>query len=108
MREDFETERPGTTAGTPQFANAGAIQKFPVYSMYMREQYITHKHGRMKVHHLYDKCNVWKEGNFEHSCHTTVQRVQRYRPKNFRDESFEFKACPVHLKVPEEVNFAKP
>jgi len=37
MREDYETERPGTTAGTPQFANAGAIQKFPVYSMYKRQ-----------------------------------------------------------------------
>jgi len=38
MREDYETERPGTTAGTPQFANAGAIQKFPVYSMYKRQR----------------------------------------------------------------------
>ena len=38
MREDSETERPGTTAGTPQFANAGAIQKFPVYSMYKRQR----------------------------------------------------------------------
>ena len=37
MREDYETERPGATAGTPQFANAGAIQKFPVYSMYKRQ-----------------------------------------------------------------------
>ncbi len=37
MKEDYETERPGTTAGTPQFANAGAIQKFPVYSMYKRQ-----------------------------------------------------------------------
>ena len=38
MREDYETERPGTTAGTPQFANAGAIQKFPVYSMNKRQR----------------------------------------------------------------------
>jgi len=38
MKEDYETERLGTTAGTPQFANAGAIQKFPVYSMYKRQR----------------------------------------------------------------------
>ena len=40
MREDYETERPGTTAGPPQFANAGAIKKFPVYST--RESHTLH------------------------------------------------------------------
>ncbi len=83
MREDYETERPSTTVGAPQFTNVGTIQKFTVYYMY------------------------WKEGNSEYSCHVPVQHVQRYRPEKFPNESFEFKACPVHLKVPEEVNFAK-
>ncbi len=41
MRKDYETERSGTTAGTPQFTNYGSIQKFSMYSMYKREQYIT-------------------------------------------------------------------
>jgi hypothetical protein len=34
MRKDYETERSGTKAGTPQFTNDGSIQKFPMYIMY--------------------------------------------------------------------------
>lgn len=37
----------------------------------------------MKAQHLNDKCNVWKEGNFEDSCYVIVQNVQRYIKDRF-------------------------
>jgi hypothetical protein len=47
MREDYVTERLGTTAGTPKCTNADSIQNIPMYhNMYKREQYTTHGNGK--------------------------------------------------------------
>ena len=96
MRENYETGRPGTTAGTPQFANAGAIQKFPVYSMYKREPYITHVHGRMKVQSFLPEFSGRRIAGAAVLVHVRTLESAGACSKLTQ-------ACPVHLEVPEEV-----